>query len=117
MHDSAQAPAKAWGCYPQKGVIQSGSDADIVIANLNRGGVVDNAALHSKSKITPWHGFETTASVEYTFVRGRIVVEAGHLVGAPGWGRAVRQQMPDPRPRNTDKTMRAIIDPQGVLQQ
>ena len=108
---SAQAPAKAWGCYPDKGIIQSGSDADIVIANLNHGRVIDNAKLHSKSKITAWHGFETTASVEWTFVRGRIVVEAGQLIGEPGWGRPVRQQMPEPRPRNTDKTMGAIVEP------
>ena len=59
---SAHAPAKAWGCYPNKGVIQAGSDADIVIANLNHRRVIDDAKLHSKSKITAWHGFETTAS-------------------------------------------------------
>lgn len=107
---SAHAPAHAWGCYPNKGTIQPGTDADIVIANLERGCVIDNAALHSKSKITAWHGFETTASVEWTLVRGRVVVQDGKFVGSPGWGQPVRQQMPEPRPRNVDKTMQALVE-------
>jgi len=107
---SAHAPAHAWGCYPNKGVIQAGSDADIVIADLGRGRVIDNADLHSKGKMTAWHGFETTASVDWTLVRGRVVVEDGRLVGEPGWGRPVRQKMPPPAPRNRDKTMTAIVE-------
>ena len=108
---SAVAPAHAWGCYPNKGVIQAGSDADIVIADLKRGRVIDNEDLHSKSKITAWHGFETSASVDWTLVRGRVIVEQGELVGEQGWGRPVKQQMPAPAPRNVDKTMQAIVEP------
>ncbi|MDA1326279.1 MAG: allantoinase AllB [Proteobacteria bacterium] len=108
---SAHAPAHAWGCYPNKGVIQAGSDADIVIADLSRGRVIDNAHLHSKSKITAWHGFKTTASVDWTVVRGRVVVREGELVGEQGWGKPVKQQMPPPKPNNVDKTMQAIIEP------
>lgn len=107
---SAHAPAQAWGCYPNKGVIQAGSDADIVIADLAKGGMIDNADLHSKSKITAWHGFETTASVDWTLVRGRIVVKERELVGEQGWGRPIVQEMPSPAPRNTNKTMDAIIN-------
>ena len=82
-----------------------------MIANLNLGRVIDNAKLHSKSKITAWHGFEITASVEWTFVRGRIVIDAGQLIGEPRWGRPLRQQIPGPRPRNADKTLGAILEP------
>ena len=108
---SAHAPAHAWGCYPNKGVIQAGSDADIVVADLGRGRVIDNKDLHSKSKITAWHGFETSASVDWTLVRGRVIVEQGELVGEQAWGRPVKQQMPAPEPRNVDKTMQVIVEP------
>ena len=108
---SAHAPAHAWGCYPNKGVIQAGSDADIVIADLARGRVIDNKDLHSKSKITAWHGFETSASVDCTLVRGRVVVSEGELVGEAGWGKPVKQEMPTPAPNNIEKTMTAIVEP------
>ena len=106
---SAAAPARAWGCYPAKGAIQPGSDADIAIVDLGRGGIVDREKIRSKSRMTPWHGFETTASVVSTLVRGRVVARDGDLVGDEGWGRPVVQAMPPPRPRNVDKTMAAIV--------
>ncbi len=106
---SAAAPARAWGCYPRKGAVQPGSDADIVLADLGRGGTIDRERIHSKSKMTPWHGFETTARLVRTMVRGRTVMEDGVLVGPEGWGRPVPQSMPEPRPRNLDKTMEAIV--------
>lgn len=110
---SAHAPAHAWGCYPNKGVIQAGSDADIVIADLGKGYVIDREKLHSKSKMTVWHDYETSASVDWTLVRGRIVVEERELVGEQGWGRPVVQKMPPPAPNNVDKTMDAILAPKG----
>ena len=103
------APSHAWGCYPNKGVIQAGSDADIVIADMRGGCIIDRADLHSKSKLTAWQGFKTTASVDWTLVRGRVVVKEGELVGEQGWGQPVKQKMPAPTPQNLDKTMDAII--------
>ena len=106
---SAHAPAHAWGCYPNKGVIQAGSDADIVVVSLDKGYIIDRENLHSKSKMTVWHGFETTATVEWTLVRGRTVVENSVLVGESGWGKTIEQKMPAPAPQNIDKSMDAIV--------
>ncbi len=105
---SAAAPARAWGCYPRKGAIAPGSDADIAIVDLAAEGKISRDALHSRSRMTPWHGFATKGRVVHTLVRGRIVVHDGGLVGTPGWGRPVVQNMPEPAPRNTDKTTAAI---------
>ena len=80
-----------------------------MLADLGRGGTIDRERIHSKSKMTPWHGFETTARLVRTMVRGRTVMEDGVLVGPEGWGRPVPQSMPEPRPRNLDKTMEAIV--------
>ena len=33
---SAANPAKIWGLYPRKGVIQAGADADLAIVDLGR---------------------------------------------------------------------------------
>ena len=105
---SAVAPARAWGCYPRKGAFAPGSDADIAIVDMACEDTISRDALHSKSQMTPWHGFRTTGRVVHTLVRGHVVVRDGILVGEPGWGRPLIQEMPEPVPRNTDKTSVAI---------
>jgi allantoinase len=108
---SSVNPAKAWGLYPRKGVLQVGADADIAIVDLAREGRVEAAALHSKSKITPFEGRALKGLPVATLVRGKIVARDGALVGQPGWGRAVVQAMAAPAPRHTDGTTAAIIEP------
>ncbi len=106
---SAVNPAKAWGLFPRKGAIQVGSDADIVVVDLDCHGVIDQRVLHSRSKISPWHGRSITGQPRHTIVRGRVVVRDGELVGGSGWGRPAQQAMPPAHPRNSDKTMAAIL--------
>lgn len=102
-------PAKAWGLYPRKGVLQVGADADIAIVDLARAGTVRAEALHSKSKITPFEGRPLKGLPVATLVRGRLVARDGALVGEPGWGRPVQQAMPEPAPRNTGWTSAAVV--------
>jgi allantoinase len=106
---SACNPARAWGLYPQKGVLQVGADADIVIVDSGREARIDQGQLHSRSKISPWHGRLVRGAPVMTIVRGRIVMADGELVGESGWGRPVRQKMPAPAPRYVDKTSAAIV--------
>ena len=102
-------PAKAWGLFPGKGVIQPGADADIAIVDLGREWSIDQSQLFSKSKITPWHGRRVQGGPVMTLVRGKIVMEGGRLLAEPGWGKPARQKMPPPAPRNVDKTTAAIV--------
>jgi dihydroorotase len=102
------SPAKAWGLFPNKGVIQPGSDADIVLVDMKREWSIDQSQLFSKSKITPWHGRRVQGGPLLAMVRGRIVMEDGRIVAAPGWGKPVRQKMPPPAPRNVEKTTAAV---------
>ena len=53
---SAYNPARIWGLAPHKGAVQVGADADFAIVDLNREHTIDDAALQSRSKISPWHG-------------------------------------------------------------
>ena len=105
---TAVNPAHAWGLYPRKGVLQPGADADIVIVDMERRETIDQEALHSRSRISPWHGRTVQGVPICTIVRGAVVMRDGEVVGAPGWGRPVQQRMPRARPRNTDKTSAAI---------
>lgn len=101
-------PAKAWGFFPRKGVIQPGADADVVLVDMKREWTIDQSLLFSKSKISPWHGRQVSARPVLTMVRGRVVMEEGRIVADPGWGRPAAQQMPPPAPRNLDKSTAAI---------
>jgi dihydroorotase len=111
---SAANPAKIWGLYPRKGVIEPGADADLALVDLARKWTVDDARLQSRSRITPWHGRAVTGLPLSTLVRGRFVMRERALISdTRGWGRSVHaiQRMPEARPRNTDQTMAAIVKP------
>lgn len=108
-------PAKAWGFFPNKGVIQAGSDADLVLLDLKREWTIDQSQLFSKSKISPWHGRKVQGGPILTMVRGRIVMENGKLVAEPGWGRPAQQKMPPARPRNTEKTTAAVTSQREAI--
>ena len=86
---SSLAPARVWGLYPRKGVLDVGSDADIVIVDLEREATIRADRFQSKSKITPFEGFRTKGQPVCTIVRGRVVMRDGALEGRPGWGRLV----------------------------
>jgi len=101
-------PAKAWGLFPAKGVIQPGAHADIVLVDLAREWAIDQASLYSKSRISPWHGRRVQGKPITTLVRGHVVMENGRLTASPGWGKPAPTRMPAPAPRNVDKTMTAI---------
>jgi dihydroorotase len=113
---TAAAPAKIFGLYPHKGVIQPGSDADIAIVDLDREWTIDDAKLQSRSKITPWNGKRVKGLPLHTLVRGRFVMRDRSLVDTTrGWGRSVHaiQNMPPPHIRHADQTMQAIIKHQA----
>lgn len=109
---SAVNPAKAWGLYPRKGAILPGAEADLAIVDLGHAWSIDDAKLHSRAKISPWHGRHLTGLPLHTLVRGRFVMRDRELIaGTKGWGRSVHtiQQMPAPDVRNADQTMEAAI--------
>ncbi|MGD9769591.1 MAG: dihydroorotase family protein [Pseudolabrys sp.] len=82
-------PAKAFNLYPRKGVLAAGADADIVLVDMNKRGLINAADLHSIGNATPFEGFEVVGMPVRTMVRGRTVALNGMPVGRPGWGRNV----------------------------
>lgn len=90
---ACENPARIFGLFPQKGVIRVGSDADLVLVDLEREGKIEAAALHSKSKLSPYDGWKVKGLPVMTVVRGQVVMRDGEIVGPPR-GRVVR---PDPR--------------------
>ena len=93
VHATSEGPAKLWDIYPKKGAIRIGSDADLTIVDLERGGVIQEARLHGKNNLGPFDGHRTKGEAVATIVRGHIVMRDGELVGTPT-GRMVRPVRP-----------------------
>ncbi len=77
--------AKRWGLYPRKGALAEGSDADMVIIDLDKSMVVDDDFYHTmEPRYSTFHGKELTGLPTHTIVGGEVVVENGELLAKPG---------------------------------
>ena len=70
----------------QGGSLAPGAVADLTIIDPELRVTIDRAALKSKSKNTPYHGYTFTGGVAATIVGGRVVY-ANHAAGWPAEGR------------------------------
>lgn len=73
----AEAPAKTYGLWPRKGRLAPGSDADFALVDPAATRTLSNAEVISKAGWTPFDGREVTGRVLATYVRGKLVAEAG----------------------------------------
>lgn len=82
---AAENNAKRWGLYPRKGALVEGTDADMVIVDLEKSTVVDDDFYHTMEPgYSTYHGQELTGLPTHTIVSGEVVVEDGTLLGEPG---------------------------------
>lgn len=85
----AYNPAKIYGLYPQKGVIQPGADADLVIFDPDEEAPVTAAGYPSACDYSPYEGMHLKGWPQLTMVRGKVVMENGQVDESLKWGRAV----------------------------
>ncbi|WFO75215.1 dihydroorotase family protein [Desulfurococcaceae archaeon MEX13E-LK6-19] len=82
-------PAKIMKLYPRKGAILPGSDADLVVLDVDYCEKVDPAKLHHKVDWCPWEGVELCGWPRHVIVNGELLIQDRELVGKPGMGRYV----------------------------
>ncbi len=80
-------PARIFGLYPKKGVIQIGSDADFVLVNPTKEEKITADMMHSKCGWTLYEGMTMKGVPQMTFVRGVKVYEEGKILVKPGHGK------------------------------
>ena len=86
-------PAKCFNIFPQNGTISAGADGDLVIVDMNKEYEFDAKNSYSQARdiMKVFQGWKLGCSVDYTVVRGRVVVENGVVdESAAGWGEFVR---------------------------
>lgn len=77
----SENPAKLYGMFPRKGVIAPGADADIVVYDPQADHILRAEDMVSRAGYTPYEGFMTHGSVSQVWLRGKLMVENGHVIG------------------------------------
>ena len=81
----SENPAKLYGAYPRKGVLAEGSDADIVVIDPAKTGLVTASDQIANVDYTPYEGFRTQGVIEQVYLRGQLAVDRGDVkTGAIG---------------------------------
>ncbi len=73
-----------------RGSIQVGGVADLVIVDMDREYKIDSSKFHSKAKYSPFDGWKVKGKPIMTFVKGQLVMEEGEIVAKPGIGQIMR---------------------------
>ncbi len=79
-------PAKIMGLYPRKGVLQTGSDADVTIIDPEKRFTVDHAIMETGADWNPYQGWSLAGFAQHTFCRGKQIVADYKCIGEKGWG-------------------------------
>jgi dihydropyrimidinase len=85
--------AKLLGLYPQKGAIQPGSDADIVLLDPDMEKTLTMDDLHADSDYSIWEGFTCLGYPVLTMLRGKVIVDQGKLVGSSTDGQWLKRRV------------------------
>jgi dihydropyrimidinase/allantoinase len=85
-------PARLFNLFPERGTLQAGAIADVVIYDPRPVGVVDSSRWFTKAKVIErlYNGRRQRGMVRTTIVNGTVVFDEGKIVAEPGTGRFVR---------------------------
>lgn len=89
---TATTPARMFGLYGRKGVIQAGADADIVVYDpKGHTSIGVGKTHHMNMDHSAWEGFEIDGHVDTVLSRGRVIVDDAQYLGRPGDGSFVKR--------------------------
>jgi allantoinase len=94
-------PARIYGIYPRKGALVPGSDADLVVVDLDKKWTVQEENLFYQNPQSPFVGYELNGVVERTILRGVTVFQDGAVKVDPGFGKVVRRENPFVMPKSS----------------
>jgi dihydropyrimidinase len=76
----SENPAKIFGLYPKKGVIQEGSHGDIIIFNPEHTSFISAENQIQNVDYSLYEGFSQYGKLEYVFLRGQKLVENEKII-------------------------------------
>ena len=89
----ATNPAYHYG-MTQKGSLDVGKDADIVLLDPNQTWTMGQATSHSVNDWHAYEGFEITGKIAKVFSRGELIIDGDVCVAEKGRGRYIERKLP-----------------------
>jgi dihydropyrimidinase len=84
---TSTTPARMFGMYGKKGVIQPGADADVVVYDPHGHTSIGLATHHMNMDYSAWEGYEVDGHVDTVLSRGKVIVDHNEYLGTKGDGR------------------------------
>jgi dihydropyrimidinase len=89
---TSTTPARMFGMYGKKGVIQPGADADILVYDPNGHTSIGYEKTHHMNlDYSAYEGYEIDGHVDTVLSRGKVVVDDNQYLGAKGDGRFIKR--------------------------
>ena len=79
----SEAPAKLYGVFPRKGHIAEGADADIVVYDPQGESLITAKDQLANVDYAPYEGTKIAGHIAQVWLRGKLSVENGKLLGKP----------------------------------
>jgi dihydropyrimidinase len=90
---TCENPAKIFGLYPQKGVLEKGADADVVIFDPTIAHTIPDKNPHTHVDYSLYSGRRCLGAPDVVIQRGQVVMENGEIKAEPGQGRFLAGQL------------------------
>ena len=94
---TSTTPARMFGMYGKKGVIQPGADGDVVVYNPNGHTSIGMPEAgrakthHMNMDYSAWEGFEIDGHVDTVISRGKVIIDDNEYLGTRGDGQFVKR--------------------------
>ena len=86
-------PAHIMGLSPQKGSIEIGRDADLLILDPTEEKIISPEILHQHVDYTPFAGMSVKGWPKIVMLRGEILIRDGKLLGSKGFGQYIKRHV------------------------
>ena len=86
--------AKIFGIFPKKGTIAVGSDADIVIFDLEEKHIISADTHHHRCDYSAYEGWEITGKTKTVLLRGEVAIDNNEVKVNKGYGKFLKRDVP-----------------------
>jgi dihydroorotase len=88
---TSEKPAEIFNLR-NRGRIEKGNWADIVVVDINRKYKINASNFYSKAKYSPFNGWNVRGKPVKTFVNGQLIMDEGAIVAKPGASQIIRRK-------------------------